>query len=340
MIFKLTESAVDSLDLAVDFYEKYMRDKQNKHLKLTIICLHNSIELFSKQILYEENEMYIFKDSFKEFFNYLNMKEKKSFKEYLDIKSIFTNLNVKTINYSECSKRLKIVFKNEFKKEYELIFKDIGRLRNNIIHFVTNNTDDIYRVLAIINKGFDLISEFFYPVLKGNIEDKSIENRLTKVIENRLIKVIQKAQELSMDMANAWYSRLYDKLHGLFEQVLKERYVVDLIRKNNISYELNRLTEDIDYVELTLNKTILYTCINPYLEAIAIIDIGDKQEAIYAVIDFAQQTKIYVFNNPEYQYKNFFNLSTRFWRRNNKTDKNELSIKSVKKLIEQIIKAN
>ncbi|MCY6354383.1 hypothetical protein [Clostridium sp. ZS2-4] len=347
MVFNLLGNAIDSLESATKFYSKYILERKYKYLKLSIICLHNSIELFSKKVLYEKNESLIFENTSKEFLRYSKRRKderKLSFKEYLGLKFIFRNLDVRTINYTKCIRKLKCVFKeDEFKKEYVQIMYDINKLRNNIIHFTINNTDDVYMVLEIINRCFELIIEFFYPLIEGKIEHISQKNSL-KELRHDISWLLEEASELSQNIFNIWHWCFYEELHNLFEKALKDKEIVKLINKNNVTYELNRLTDDMDYVELTLDSEKDYICyetvINPYLQAIAITDICSDNGPIYAVIDLKIKGDIYIFKQPI--YINFLKSNKRFWHENNKLYKKELvdklSVESIKKLIEKIIK--
>jgi len=195
MKLKLVDNAVDSIQITMDLFRKhiYCLDKyKNRYLKMTIIYLHNSIELLFKALLIQKDEMLIYKDRTK-----VTMEKAKaevvldgsiSLDEYL-----IKNLNVQTITYSELI--------DEYVKHFHCsekacnVIKLLGKYRNAVTHFGIDKDDDVDKIFNVIYETFGFILYELYDEIV-NIHDYFEYNDVIDNLESWYEAGITVQQEL------------------------------------------------------------------------------------------------------------------------------------------------
>ncbi|MBY6790532.1 hypothetical protein HYH43_13925 [Clostridium botulinum] len=191
MKLSIKENAWDSLEYAIQYYCKFLKLKNRKqskktHLKMTIIMLHNAIELFLKSILMDVNEFLIYDMN--------NIKQKKEIvKMYRNnhinskddtVESILTrNPAIKTIEFSEALELCASLLDMNYK--YYVCCKQIAEYRNMIIHFGINLDREYYRVILCIDGLLKFVftyNEGISQYISPNGPDISKESPLFKYV--------------------------------------------------------------------------------------------------------------------------------------------------------------
>lgn len=163
---------LNSLKFGINFYEEFIDsndfyDDDSGYLKFTVICIHNSVELFCKNMLSEIDELLIYKDISNDLLIRLGKEKRRRFHVSLHYSLIIGDIDVKTIDYSECIKRLKYVFDiNEF--QYQDLIK-LSRIRNKVVHFGIDSGIDVHEILGVVNRTLNFIIEFFNLSLKNRL---------------------------------------------------------------------------------------------------------------------------------------------------------------------------
>lgn len=155
MKIKLIDNAVDSIQITMELFSKYINcieEYDNRYLKMTIIFLHNSIELLLKALLIQKDELLIYKDKEQTALEKAKaaLDNSVSLDEYL-----IKDLNVQTIPYSELLDEYVHHFHCS-EKVYNVL-KLLGRYRNAITHFGIDKSDDVDRVMNVIYETFAFI---------------------------------------------------------------------------------------------------------------------------------------------------------------------------------------
>lgn len=164
MKFKLIDNAVDSLTTFIDFYGKKTKNTKeyNKYLKLSIMMLHNSIELLIKSILVKENELIIYKD-LKDDAIINALKQKKKHQKIEDY--LIRNAKVKTIDYQTCVEYYCKLY--DIDNKYKNILNNLGFLRNCIMHLGIDKSygDSYYDIYNTLYETINIITNVMYPQL-------------------------------------------------------------------------------------------------------------------------------------------------------------------------------
>ena len=186
MRFKLLDNAIDTLRFGLDFYWKYLQleDKYNEenpgYLKMAVICIQNSLELFIKKILSNYNELLIYDDLSNKKLLEIFMINKNEYKNMPLDYFIINQTKIHTIDYTNLISRFRIICElNEF--QYNTL-ENIGQLRNKITHFGIDKVMDFHEVIVTINNSLDLISELIYDELKTGKDEIHILDPIYEVI--------------------------------------------------------------------------------------------------------------------------------------------------------------
>lgn len=256
MKIKLIDNAVDSIKITMELFEKYTNCKEeydNRYLKMTIIFLHNSIELLLKALLIQKDELLIYKDK-----EQAKMEKAKveldnsiSLDEYL-----IKDLNVQTIPYSA----LLDEYVNHYscnEKVYNVL-KLLGSYRNAITHFGIDKSDDVDKVMNVIYETFAFIiydldyklinvHEYFEYYDMRDILEPLYEDGLTvqrKFCCENPNKKIKEFTGMLENVINSVKFKNYIK-----EKNIKIKEIFTNYDNNDISYEFYNTEYDL-YVQL------------------------------------------------------------------------------------------
>ncbi len=164
MKFKLIDNAVDSLTTFIEFYKKETKNTKeyNKYLKLSIMMLHNSVELLIKSILVKENELIIYKD-LKDDAIINALKQKKKHQKIEDY--LIKNEKVKTIDYQTCVEYYCKLY--DIDNKYKNVLNNLGFLRNSIMHLGIDKSSgkNYYDIHNTLYETINIITNIMYPQL-------------------------------------------------------------------------------------------------------------------------------------------------------------------------------
>ncbi|MCC0731215.1 hypothetical protein KGF36_11955 [Clostridioides sp. ZZV14-6009] len=184
MKLKMIDNAIDSLKLVKEYFYDYTtgnkHKKDNTNLELTIIFLHNSIELLLKSILINENRLLIHEDLSK---NKLNdgTEMRKSYNNTLSLyevlikKEEITNLITTYCNIIDVDKRIQIVL------------TDLVKLRNTVVCLNIDESDNFEQILITIYESINIILDVLCEDLKkvdSYFEYDNVKDILEPLVES------------------------------------------------------------------------------------------------------------------------------------------------------------
>ena len=114
MEIHVNENALNSLEVGLGFYNKFLNNLDNVdisiahfgNLKFSVIAIHSSIELFTKAILLDINEFLVFKTEVEndDILCHLLREQyyTKKRKANIAYHAVFTENSYKTIDYAKC----------------------------------------------------------------------------------------------------------------------------------------------------------------------------------------------------------------------------------------------
>ncbi|HBG1028230.1 TPA: hypothetical protein KPG21_003055, partial [Clostridioides difficile] len=144
MKLKMIDNAIDSLKLVMEYFYDYninnKSKKDNTRLKLTIIFLHNSIELLLKSILINKNELLIYENLPSNKLDEYNKIKNSSNKTLSLDEFLIKKEGIKTINYTKLINTYCNTFNAD--KKTKIVLFNLGKLRNSVTHFGIDKSDD------------------------------------------------------------------------------------------------------------------------------------------------------------------------------------------------------
>lgn len=281
MEIHVLDNAINSLEVGLDFYNKFLDNLDSVdislshygNLKFSVIAIQNSIELFSKAILLDINEFLIFQEEVeKDIILCRLLREQynnKKSKAHIAYHAVFSVNSYKTINYEKCILLLNKIFYDKLSKnDYEAL-KTLSEYRNTLTHLGYASNYEWYKILIVLNKSLELLLEFY----KDNLI-KSQEYFTHEVIDSTLI-TLNKSKENLDDIWMASRECVLQEINNKFEQYF-----------DNTSVKINNIEEFSEYgfyknIDFTYNNKgeileIYWNIIYSYLnESIIIKDNSD-----------------------------------------------------------------
>ncbi|MFY2253084.1 hypothetical protein ACOSZH_24630 [Priestia megaterium] len=336
MRLELLDNGVDSMKFGLEFYNKYL-DLEDKYslwnpgyLKMAVISFHNALELFSKKLLSSENELLIYRDLSNEtLLNLLHHKKKIEKDIPLDWYVISDQVNILTIDYIECIKRLSIIF-NLSKAQYKTL-ESMGNLRNKVTHFGLNKLIDFHEILVVTNEALELIAGFFYK----NLKSAEKKGHPLDVVYDELINTLEKAEVEEVEAWETFYADNFEKINEIFDSLNEnEQFKTELLTKG--------YTFNVEFGPYSHSSTIILKLINdkgethvelasvnkPRLNSTIFADCTSSGP-IYFVIDHQKMLEdpdnkkcCYIYHEPE-EYEEYEFENEKFWEKD--------SQKSIKK---------
>ncbi|RKD32286.1 hypothetical protein BET03_02955 [Thermohalobacter berrensis] len=339
MEFELLQNGIDSLNTGVAFYEKYIfyddnyEFQRDSYLKLSVISIQNAIEILGKKVLCDINELLIYKDISEPLLDLLKGRIENEFYVPIHEALVVSEADVFTISYKECITRLKHLF-NISKKDYEDL-KQIGKIRNKLIHLGLTKLIDYHEILGVINRVLDFIIEFFYPKLKKEKPEQM------ELLYDKICDLIEEGEIEEETVWSIFFAHQFEEINPIVKQACFEINEELALKKENIKVNL-----DIDkYAEASsfilkfedLNEGLVYDSIFtiniPRLDVTFLIgecSIGP----IYAVIDHLEdENNFYIYKKP-LELDDYENAYKKFWRKDRKRCyRTSFDINSFKKVI-------
>ncbi|MEI2437860.1 hypothetical protein [Priestia megaterium] len=244
MKLHLMENGIDSLKFGIDFYQKYLRlpnkyhDENPGYLKMAVISIHNAIELFSKQLLIDVNEVLIYKnlDSnvlLKVLAEQRNEREEGLKDTPIDWSLVTMNADVHTIDYNVCITRLKTIF--ELTKQQYHTLKELSILRNQLTHFGIDRTIDFHEILLVINDSLKLIDLFYH----NHLETDDAYYYLNQLHENDLFEsVIEEAQVILEQHWAAYYSDNFVDINHTMQEIESDSDFFKILQSKHLDIDI------------------------------------------------------------------------------------------------------
>lgn len=350
MELHLLDNGLNSLSMGVTFYEMYLYfdDKypfdRDSYLKLALICVHNSIEIFSKKILSEIDELLIYKDlsnpELLKILGALNVRKNKQSGKRRNIplhySLIVGDTDVYTIEYRECIERLKHIFNID--DEFYRVLKEIGVLRNKVTHFGIDRAVGLHTVLGPLNRSLDFVIEFFYPRFK-----KRTKNQIGYLYD-RILDVIEIGQQAELEAWGVIYEPNFELLDDLLKKICEDadfnQYLSE--KKLKLVVETGRYIEEGEFgIDLINTDTDEYEAkaftINfPRLDATLLI--GDYDYGpVFAVIEHDVEPVFYVYKTP-LKLAELQNTYQKFWKNDKKCYRTALNMDRLIEVIKNLEK--
>lgn len=164
MRFKMVENAIDSLQITIEAFDKWTRcrvDKRDRYLKLTIVFLHNSMELLLKSLLIKRDDTSIYIDICDKRLEEAR-KECKRRNKTLD-ECLIKDYSVKTIPYSVAVEKYAENYKCD--EKVVNILNALGKYRNAITHFGIDSRLDMDRLYNIVYESLAIVIYEFWEEL-------------------------------------------------------------------------------------------------------------------------------------------------------------------------------
>ena len=314
MEFGLVENGLDSLKMGITFYDKYIKKltlqdtpedtdfEKDSYLKLAVICVQNSVEILSKKILSDINDLLIYTD-IDNIVEELSQKEdpEGNFHDYL----IENDKHIETISYSLCIKRLGKLYKTEIPKGQLQALIDIGHERNKLTHFGISKPLDYHKSIGLVHRALQFIEEFIFDKLNSDIVE-TLRQEIT--IIRPLGKLVEDSE---------WSKSTTEKFEYL-EATLST--CCEKLKETNpdLEFYTDETTFYIDFPNED-NTLSIESIILPHLDSVTfVLKDDDERNYILAVVDFSiENNTIYVCKHPHNEIFDQY-INKKVWAGNNK----------------------
>lgn len=220
MILHLLDNGLNSLNVGIKFYNKYLKDEtmyydvSTNHfgdLKFSVIALHNAVELFSKKLLADVNELLIFQKEILDEPFVLKALNNQNLKK-LQYTLIHNDSNFKTIDYSLAIERVKVIF--DLTAANKKTLEDLARFRNRLTHFALDKAIEYHEILEVLNETLEIIQVFFIPQI--NSKQENIKKRDI----SRIKTIIEKGKVVALSVWKAYFYEHFEEVWDKFDQFL------------------------------------------------------------------------------------------------------------------------
>ncbi|MCB2292174.1 hypothetical protein LGK95_01310 [Clostridium algoriphilum] len=222
MQFHIMNNGIDSLWFGLIHYNKFLEniddmglgiDEHFSELKFSTMAFHNAIELFTKKILYDVNELLIFTVDVSDDFiaRLLHQKYVENSRDsHMDywIAGKVEDTTYKTIEYKKSIEILKSIFKEELADRAYEVLVSLGKMRNAMTHLGYWDDFGWYKILIIINDSLGLVKSFYSKTIRKS--ERHFEGDILKEIDS----VIHLA---SKGLEETWWASWEYQLDGVFE---------------------------------------------------------------------------------------------------------------------------
>lgn len=322
MKLTLRENAWDSLNYAYEYYTKFLNLENKKKsektfLKMTIIMLHNAIELFLKSLLIDIDELLIYD------MNNLNKKRELVRLFYDQKKDINTNINfeniaiqnpgVKTIDFSEALELCASTFNINYK--YYVCCKWISEYRNMITHFGINLDNEYYKVILCIDGLFEFV--FSSQGIAKELNTKELHLTENSPLYKYLGIMNHSEKELIRVYREEHKSRI-DEITDMIEQCLSDSHLLERLKSMNIlmtPYKVDNVFNgiNIEYKNEYNNKLYLEMNFSPLQNIVYFREYNGLQPFIIICND-SDKEKDLIFISEDIENQNDW-YDEKFWRK-------------------------
>jgi hypothetical protein len=356
MRLELLDNGIDSLKFGLEHYNKYLmlEDKYNSsnpgYLKMAVICIHNCLELFSKKVLSNQNELLIYKDlSNSLLLNLLKHKRENKRDIPMDWYAISDQINIITIDYIDCIKRLRSIF-DISDSEYKTL-ETMGYLRNKVTHFGIDKSIDFHEILSVINNALEFITTFFYEEFMTNKDKRHpFDSFYDDILDTMEIAEVEEKEAWA-----TFYADEFEEINYLFDELQEKKEFIDTLASKGYSFkaELGRYSNS-STLSFSLIKdsedcdTDIYSMNIPRLNA-TLFTGGASSGPIYFLIDHSKKYKdvkkpkyFYIYHNP-LEHEHFETEIEKFWEIHEKEKKcygTNFNEEQLLRAIEQLTKQN
>ncbi|USL28008.1 hypothetical protein [Priestia megaterium] len=334
MEFYLLENGINSLKVGVDFYSKFLdfyfddtQDKAENHdydkfsyLKLSVMCIHNSVEILSKKVLSDVNELLIYSDisSKSDLLDYIDIDKTKEVPLHSSL--IALESKVHTIEYLESIKRLAKIF--NIKSEIVDNLERLGHIRNQITHFGIAKSTDYHTILGVINRSLDFIDEFFLGKHKLFYEFPG------QGIFLPYINGLKIEEDLWRSLFDDQFANLVSLIRESIDLV-NDEWEDDILSFNvRLNTEINIDTKDKNFYIVTYNYPVVDSTI-----LLKVNPDNDDESEILGIIDYTESEYVYIPKKVQIN-TGYFSPYKKFWKGDQKNYKKmEITIEVLKDAI-------
>lgn len=338
MKLKMIDNAIDSLKLVMEYFYDYnisnKSEKDNTRLKLTIIFLHNSIELLLKSILINKNELLIYENLPSNKLDEYNKIKNSSNKTLSLDEFLIKKEGIKTINYTKLINTYCNTFDAD--KKTKIVLFNLGKLRNSVTHFGIDKSDDFEDMLITIYESINIILYVLYEKLV-EINDYFEYSDVIDILE----PLVGDWEESIMYSHINIYGNKITKITDILNDILFSPKFNTFLETNDITFKTNKkelLNHDI-YINFKHNDTSLNITnyYNPFHKCILLEDI---EGVIYFVID-CEKGLFYCYNE-DVEYKRDPELYKQ-WEideKNNKCKKKKFTRENFEEELQKLLNHN
>ncbi|MEA1962212.1 MAG: hypothetical protein U9N81_13260 [Bacillota bacterium] len=286
MQFHMMNNGIDSLRFGLIHYKVFLEniddmgldiDEYFSELKFSTIAFHNAIELFTKKILYDVNELLIFTVDVTDDFIARLLHQKyveNSSDSHMDYwVENRVDITYKTIDYKKSIDILKSIFKEELSNRNYEVLVSLGKMRNAMTHLGYCDDFGWYRILTVINDSLELVKNFYIKTIRES--ERHFKGDILKEID----KVINLANKELEETWWAYWEYQLDEVYKYFDEFFA--YSVDEIELefDESIFSLKKLSFERDG-----KKTELIVKLIPRCDAILFI----KDDIIMGAINMTE----------------------------------------------------
>lgn len=291
MEIHVTENAVNSLEVGLDFYNRFLDNLDSLdisvshfgNLKFSVVAIQNSIELLSKSILLDVNEMIVFNLNIESDPVLCDMLRAQFYKKrkraHIAYNAVFSKGNYKTIEYSKCILLILKIFNDKISRDNYSTLELLGEYRNTLTHLGYASIFDWYKILVVLNKTLKLILEFYIDNI--NNSERYFSEALIDLIKKTLLKSEKELPDLWLASNESILEDINNKLDNYFDSNVE----IDEINQDkeyefyeSITFRYKYRGEDINlewfFKYSYLNEAIIIIDANNYI--VCFIGIDDE----------------------------------------------------------------
>ncbi|HBF7477351.1 hypothetical protein [Clostridioides difficile] len=335
MKLKMIDNAIDSLKLVMEYFYDYninnKSKKDNTRLKLTIIFLHNSIELLLKSILINKNELLIYENLPSNKLDEYNKIKNSSNKTLSLDEFLIKKEGIKTINYTKLINTYCNTFNAD--KKTKIVLFNLGKLRNSVTHFGIDKSDDFEDMLITIYESINIILYVLYEKLE-EIDDYFEYNDVKDILE----PLVEGWERSIMYSHINIYGNKITKITDILNDILFSPKFNAFLETNGITFKTNKkkffnhdISINFKHNDSMLNISNFY---NPFHKCILL---EDNEGGIYFVID-CEKDLLYCYNEDvEYKREPELYKQWEIDEKNNRCKKKKFTKENFEKELQKLL---
>lgn len=193
MILHLVDNGTASLIMGLNSLSNFITKPSNgevefySELKFAVFGIHNAIELYSKKLLSNIDDLLIYDSKLlddKDVLKYMGRRRTRGKHVNLDYYLVTRNKDFATIGFQKCVERLNSCY--ELDKGYVLNLYALNRYRNILMHFGIEDYFSTHGILVALKHSLDMLYKFYYPRINKNKEliHESYYDRIIDVLDS------------------------------------------------------------------------------------------------------------------------------------------------------------